>query len=117
MSVSPSVHISTIQNVSQSVNKFKSLPVCQSTIPTVSLPVINQATQLIIQTLFHQGINHLNSYSTNQKYVDSPLRVLIFDVISDSQFLPELRIKNRESRTRYQQSSRVSSLTGKKTKD
>ena len=33
---------------------FKSLPVCQSTIPTVSLPVINQATQLIIQTLFHQ---------------------------------------------------------------
>ena len=54
MSVSPSVHLSTIEKVSQSVNKFNSSPVSQSTIQTVSLSVINQATQLINQTLFHQ---------------------------------------------------------------
>ena len=47
MSVSSSVHLSTIQKVSQSVNKFNSLLVSQSTIQTVSLSVINQATQLI----------------------------------------------------------------------
>ena len=53
MSVSPSVHLSTIQKVTQlmSVNKFNSLPVShvsQYTIKTVSLSVINQATQLLI---------------------------------------------------------------------
>ena len=53
-SVSPSVHLLTIQKVSQSVHKFNSLPDSQSTIQTVSLSIINQATQLINQTLFHQ---------------------------------------------------------------
>ena len=50
MSVSPSVHLSTIQKVSQfmSVNEFNSVPVSQYTIKTVSLSVINQATQLLI---------------------------------------------------------------------
>ena len=87
MSVSPSVHFSTIQKVSQSVDKFNSLPVSQSTVQTVSLSVINQATQLIKQTLFHQRINHSNSYSTVQKKVDSPLRVLILNAIRYSGFL------------------------------
>ena len=50
MSVSPSVHLSTIQKVSQlmSVNEFNSMPVSQYTIKTVSLFVINHATQLLI---------------------------------------------------------------------
>ena len=67
MSVSSSVHLSTIQKVSKWVYKFDISPVSQSTIQTVSLPVINQATQLINQTLFHQWINRSNSYSTVQK--------------------------------------------------
>ena len=97
MSVSPSVHLSTIQKVSQSVNKFNSLPDSQSTIQTVSLSIINQATQLInLETLFHQWINHSNSYSTIQKKVDSLLWVLILDAIHDSRFLRESRIKNQE---------------------
>ena len=95
-SVSPSVHLLTIQKVSQSVHKFNSLPDSQSTIQTVSLSIINQATQLINQTLFHQWINHSNSYSTVQKKVDSPLRVLILDEIHNSRFLNKSRIKNQE---------------------
>ena len=116
MSVSPSVHLSTIQKVSQSVNKFNSSPVSQSTIKTVSLSVINQATQLINQALFYQWINHSNSYSTVQKQVDSPLRVLILDAIHNSRFLCESRIKNQESRTSYWQWSWGSSLAGQKKK-
>ena len=96
MSVSPSVHLLTIQKVSQSVHKFNSLPDSQSTIQTVSLSIINQATQLINQTLFHQWINHSNSYSTVQKKVDSPLQVSILDAIRNSRFLHESRIKNQE---------------------
>ena len=61
MSVSSSVHLSTIQKVSKWVYKFDISPVSQSTIQTVSLPVFNQATQLINQTLFHQWINCSNS--------------------------------------------------------
>ena len=96
MSVSPSVHLLTIQKVSQSVHKFNSLPDSQSTIQTVSLSIINQATQLINQTLFHQWINHSNSYSTVQKKVDSPLQVSILDAIRNSRFLHKSRIKNQE---------------------
>ena len=44
MSVSPSVHLSTIQKVSQSVNKFNSLPVSQSTIQTVTVPFKSKLT-------------------------------------------------------------------------
>ena len=117
MSVSSSVHLSTIQKVSKWVYKFDISPVSQSTIQTVSLPVINQATQLINQTLFHQWINRSNSYSTVQKLVDSLLQVLILDAIHDSRFLPESRIRNRELKTSYRQSSRGSSLAGQKTKD
>ena len=82
--------------MSQSVHKFNSLPDSQSTIQTVSLSIINQATQLINQTLFHQWVNHSNSYSTIQKKVDSLLWVLILDAIRDSWFLRESRIKNQE---------------------
>ena len=92
MSVSSSVHLSTIQKVRRWVYKFNISPVSQSTIQTVSLPVLNQATELINQTLFHQRINCSNSYSTVQKLT----------VCCESWFLTQFMIldswANRESR-------------------
>ena len=109
MSVSPSVHLSTIQKVSLSVNKFNSFPVMSiNHSNSISLFAVNRATQLINQTLFHQWINHSNSYNTIQKYVDSPFRVLILDTIRDSRFLRESRIKNQAQAIKNQVEDQVS---------
>ena len=94
MSVSSSVHLSTIQKVSKWVYKFDISPVSQSTIQTVSLPVINQATQLINQTLFHQWINCSNSVTVPFK---SKLTVCCKSWFS-TQFTILDSCPNRESR-------------------
>ena len=93
-----SVHQSTYQPFKKWASQLINLTVCLS----VNQPFkqFNQATQVINQTLFHQWINHSNSFST--------IQLLILDAIHDSWFLHELRIKNREKATENRVEDQVS---------
>ena len=102
MSVSPSVHLSTIQKVSQSVNKFNSLPVSQSTIQTVQSS--HSGNQSNIISSVNQPFKQFQYHST-------------FDSRRNSRFLIPARIENQESGKSYRESGGGSSLTGQKTKD